>query len=234
MIEDEPDPTSKIIVTDSDFGGVVPGDKTFLSRFEGKFGYRPKKVAWMNQVHGKNIEYVDADAEEITVFPETDGIWTDQKGIMLITKTADCVPILLRSQSDGIIAALHCGWRGFFAGIIEEFAMLCHERGFKLKDFSAYLGPHLRIKNFEVQDDFVEQIPEDKKKFLREKDGKKYFGITAGVIEALHSIGIKNVEESGIDTYTDPQYFSYRLWNRTPESKRTENYSTFANCIILN
>lgn len=43
---------------------------------------------------------------------EGDGACTDEKGLALAIKTADCQPILLADKEGGAVAALHVGWRG--------------------------------------------------------------------------------------------------------------------------
>ena len=65
------------------------------------------------------------------------------------------------------------------------------------------------------------------------KDGKSFFDMTDGVTTTLHTIGITDVQDCGINTYADEEYFSYRLWSHQEEEKRPENYSTFANVIFL-
>lgn len=220
-------------ITDRTFGHVGQGDKTFLERFAKQYHYEPQAIVWMNQVHGKNIEYVSGETPSGKVFPETDGLWTDQPGIMLITKTADCVPILLWNEKAKVIAVLHCGWRGFLAGIIESFATVAEEQKWNQTDFSVFLGPHLRAKNFEVQEDFVDQVPKEKQDFVVKKEGRFFFDITRGVVSILQSFGFVDIRDSEIDTYNNPDYFSYRTWNQTPETSRPATYNTFANCVIM-
>lgn len=224
---------AKIVVTDSQFGPVQPGDTSFPSRFEKHFGYEPESIVWMNQVHSPHVLDVEDQDDRMLVLPETDGVLTNKKGQMLITKTADCVPILLWSQEEGYIAALHAGWRGFLAGIIEHFVQVCQKRKLDLGSFSAFLGPHLRVENFEVRQDFIDQLPEEKKSFLKELNGSIFFDITEAVLAELQHFGIKDVQDSGINTYNNADYFSYRSWTHLPEDQRPESYSTFANCILI-
>jgi len=222
-----------LTITDSEFGAVVPGDETFLERYRELTGEKIEQVVWMNQVHGIKIQRVEDISEGITVLDETDGVWTDRAGLMLISKTADCVPILMWNKKDQVIAAIHCGWRGFLQGIIETMAEEFEQNSLRLEDFSVFLGPHLRVDDFEVQQDFIDQVPEAKMRFLLKKNNKNYFDITKGVIETLKSFGVKNISDSGINTYNNPEYFSYRHWSQQAEDSRAEKYSTFANCIII-
>jgi len=220
-------------VLGSDFGPVFPGDESFLTRFEKQYGFLPNTVAWMDQVHGTNIEYADLSSDNNLVYPATDGIWTDHSGVMLITKTADCVPLLLWNEHEGIVSALHCGWKGFMAGIIESFASTCEEMSWNIDEFEVFIGPHLRVDHFEVQQDFIGQIPKDKTKYLLEKNNNNYFDLSKGVFEVLTNHGINSINDCGINTYNNPDYFSYRFWSQQDPSSRPDNYSTFANAIYI-
>lgn len=223
----------RFFVTDKNFGPVTVGDETFLPRFQRTFGLTPKHLAWMSQVHSPTVRIVEKLSSPSVIFPETDGLMAREKGVLLITKTADCVPILLWNEQEKIIAALHCGWRGFFRGILESFQKLCQEQGFELWHFSAFLGPHLRVKHFEVGKDFIQQIPDDKRKFLVQEKNQTRYDLTNAVISTFRSMGIKDLQISPISTYNSRDYFSYRKWLKQPKTSRTENYSTFASCIII-
>lgn len=222
-----------LFITDSSFGHVGVGDETFLKRFESRFSFRPDHVVWMNQIHSPKVQWIDEVSNSVHILPATDGLVTRLKNVLLVTKTADCVPILLRNEEEKIIAAIHCGWRGFMAGVLEGFAVLCQQKNIPLEHFSAFLGPHLRVEHFEVQQDFIDQVPAMKKSFLEFRGEKIFYNLTKGVVSSLHSFGIQNIEDCGMDTYGNPEYFSYRHWSQQPEVSRSKDYNTFANCIIM-
>lgn len=224
---------SQFFVTDASFGAVSVGDETFLSRFERTFEFIPKHLAWMGQVHSPTIRIVEKISSPSVIFPETDGLLTREKGVLLITKTADCVPVLLWNKKEKIIAVLHCGWRGFFRGILESFQKTCHEQGVAISNFSAFLGPHLRVEHFEVEQDFIDQIPSDKKQFLVLDKNTSHYNLTQGVIATLQSFGISDLHDSGISTYNSRDYFSYRSWMKMPKATRPETYSTFVSAIMM-
>ncbi|MDP3976113.1 MAG: polyphenol oxidase family protein [bacterium] len=220
----------RIIVTDAAFGHVTAGDKKMTKRF-GTLGIKTKDITAMTQVHGSHIEY--AGGSGIQLMDGTDGLWTNKPKILIYTKTADCVPILLWSKKEEIIVALHCGWRGFLAGIIQSFSSLCQEQVWDHQTFQAFLGPHLRERHFEVQQDFIDLLPKEKTHLLKKRGKKQHFAMTQGVMETLSCIGIDQVEDCEIDTFDNPEYFSYRSWSQLPDEKRGERYSTFASAILM-
>jgi len=68
----------------------------------------------VNQVHGEEILTIDRPLAELIV-PEPsqfDAIITDQPGVAIGMKTADCVPIFFVDKVKRIIAVAHAGWRG--------------------------------------------------------------------------------------------------------------------------
>jgi polyphenol oxidase len=221
-------------VTDKEFGPVVQRDANLARRLgEALDGETAQRRVWMNQVHGANIEYVGSQAENDQVFTATDGLWTDQPGVMLVVRTADCVPILLSSPEAGVVAALHCGWRGFCSGMIEAFADLCSERGFAPSSFEAFMGPHLRAGNFEVQADFVAAIEEPRASYVLRNDTGYQFDLSAGVRDTLRAVGITRVRDDGTNSYSDPNYFSYRFWTHQEAEQRPASYPTFASVIAI-
>ena len=62
-------------------------------------------VAKMKQTHSNEVKVIHSDGEFFS-----DGIITTEKNISLVVQTADCMPVLIKS--DISIAALHIGWRG--------------------------------------------------------------------------------------------------------------------------
>ena len=51
-------------------------------------------VAWMRQVHGREVRYAGAGSPEGEP-PECDALYTDLPGLVLGVLVADCVPVLL-------------------------------------------------------------------------------------------------------------------------------------------
>jgi purine-nucleoside/S-methyl-5'-thioadenosine phosphorylase / adenosine deaminase len=78
-----------------------------------------------------------------------DGLWTDAPGRPLLVFTADCLPIAI-ARADGrrpAVAALHVGWRGLLAGIVERAAFRLGGR------LAAAIGPGIGPCCYEVGED---------------------------------------------------------------------------------
>jgi YfiH family protein len=76
----------------------------------------PEGCVFPRQVHGSRVARVAGSAAEPV---EADAIVAARAGVCVGIVTADCVPILVASEEGGRVAAIHAGWRGFAAGVIE-------------------------------------------------------------------------------------------------------------------
>ena len=84
----------------------------------------PGQIACAQQVHGARIA-VHSSAQETTPYacpgaraPEADGHVICDPSLAAAVFVADCLPVAI--VGPGGAAILHCGWRGFAAGIVAE------------------------------------------------------------------------------------------------------------------
>ena len=76
---------------------------------------------------------------------------TNQPGLLLVVRTADCVPVLLVDQKIGVIGAIHAGWRGAVGGIVPKAIQTCVERfGSDLTHIDIAIGPSIGSCCYEV------------------------------------------------------------------------------------
>ena len=143
-----------------------------------------------------------------------DGAVTDKKDIVLAIRTADCAPVLFYDKEHQIIGAAHAGWRGALTGIMENTLDLMISHGAKTENIAAAIGPCLQKESFECQKDMYDQFIQTNpnyQKFFSFKDNSHWlFDAEKFCYERLQKYGLKNITVSGINTYTDTNYFSYR------------------------
>jgi len=121
--------------------GVIAGTTLRDSRYE-----LPKESLRLNQVHGTRVvHWGSADFDDGS--PDADAIISDQPDSICVVRTADCVPILLCARDASEIAAIHAGWRGLAADIIDATLnkMKTPER-----DLVGWIGPAISQSAFEV------------------------------------------------------------------------------------
>lgn len=138
-----------------------------LEIFAEAVGIDPHGIISVPQIHSDIIYKVGrSDAGEgyykRANIREGDGYITDEKGITLGVKAADCVPILFEAEKGGkvvAVGAVHAGWRGSVAGIAAKCVrMLCEEYGVAPKDIRAVIGPCIHKCCYEVGQDLREAV----------------------------------------------------------------------------
>jgi YfiH family protein len=71
-----------------------------------------------------------------------DGLMTDESGLLLGVRTADCIPILVADRKRRAVAAFHAGWRGTVERIVESgIGRMRLQFGSQPEDLVAAIGP---------------------------------------------------------------------------------------------
>ncbi len=133
-------------------------------------------VVTVNQVHGAAVHHVDADvlgtwrpgAEVGSArsgqrsLAVADALVTNERGVGLCIRVADCVPVLLADAEAGMIGAAHAGRVGLVGGVVEATVHAMRERG--ATRITAWVGPSVCGRCYEVpaqmRADVAAQIPE--------------------------------------------------------------------------
>ncbi|MDR0640810.1 MAG: polyphenol oxidase family protein [Holosporales bacterium] len=180
------------------------------------FGIPLSNLITLNQKHGDTVHVINPNNVEEYKFKdpagtlsiEGDAIVTNIPGLLIGIHTADCAPILLYGKGSGCIAAIHAGWRGALGNIIEHTISTLFSLG--NDDIIASIGPCLQRDNFSVGDDIIARADNE---YLSNIDGQLLFDMQAFVIDKLLRLGVKEVSATGIDTFSQENYFSYRRQN---------------------
>jgi len=128
--------------------------------------------ASVRQVHSSHSYHATRDhagqlsyhwpGTDVTLPPETDppagdGLMTAEPGILLTIRIADCLPLLLVDPRRRVVAAVHAGWRGALARIIEKaVGDVRRAFGSDPQDLIAAVGPSIRACCYEVGEEVVE------------------------------------------------------------------------------
>ncbi|MGH7233355.1 MAG: peptidoglycan editing factor PgeF [Nitrospiraceae bacterium] len=117
-------------------------------------------IVSVKQVHGTDALIIDRAPKPDAVYPGGwDALISDQTGVLLTVRTADCVPVLCRDARRQVIAAVHAGWRGTVAGIISK--TLAHmRRHFHSApgDISMVIGPSAGPCCYEVDEQVLSLV----------------------------------------------------------------------------
>lgn len=104
----------------------------------------------VKQVHGTRVVDWNSCRPDL----EADGILCDQPGQQALVRTADCMPVAI--AGDGIVAAVHAGWRGLAAGVLESAIEQIRQSG--VGDLRAAIGPAIRRCCFEADHAIATQL----------------------------------------------------------------------------
>lgn len=111
-----------------------------------------------SQVHKTRIVRVTRNTSKEELL-ETDALITNEKGICIAVMSADCVTVLLYDKKHKAIGAVHSGWRGTVARILEktleEMQRVFGTRG---EDLVAAIGPSVCQESYEVGEEVVEAV----------------------------------------------------------------------------
>jgi YfiH family protein len=116
------------------------------------FGLRgaapPAGTRCATQVHGAVVARIDAAHPEAAL-GEADAVVSACPAAPAAVVTADCVPVLLADAAGRTVAAVHGGWRGLAAGVVEA-AVAEVALGASAAGLRAAVGPHIGPCCYEV------------------------------------------------------------------------------------
>jgi len=109
----------------------------------------------LRQIHSNTVLH----AESAGCLGEGDALITNQPGLMLAIRTADCLPILMADPVTRAIAAVHAGWRGTALEIVPKTMERMQERfGSRPEDLVVVVGPGIGGCCFEVGPEVAAQF----------------------------------------------------------------------------
>jgi YfiH family protein len=159
------------------------------------------------QVHGAVVQRVraqDGRGGEAAAI-DADGHATALRGVGAMVLVADCLPVVL--GCDGAVAALHAGWRGLAAGVLEEGVGALRELGGE-GEIAAVIGPGAGPCCYEVGEE-VHAAFADRPGSARRRHGRN-LDLPGLARERLEAAGVARIEDVGVCTICDPRLFSHR------------------------
>jgi hypothetical protein len=147
--------------------------------------------------------------------PRADAIVTRHEGLAIGVTAADCGPILLVDPTARVIGAVHAGWKGALTGVVESTVTAMEKLGAERNAILAAIGPLIRQRSYEVGGEFVERFIESDAEntlfFLPStREGHSMFDLAGFIRRRLENAGVSMIDDTGLDTYSDERFFSYR------------------------
>lgn len=133
-------------------------------RMAGVLDCRPEDFVCSDQTHTTNIRLVTkADRGKGVVrekdYRDIDGLITKEKGVVLVTFYADCVPLYFYDPVQKAVGLAHSGWRGTVMRMGQKMVCAMKEAfGSRPEDLLAAVGPCICQDCYEVSADVAEQF----------------------------------------------------------------------------
>lgn len=157
------------------------------------------------QIHSSEIIVTNRPLAVNEPHRKADGIITNQPGLTLMMRFADCVPILLYDPSCHVIGIAHAGWIGTVNKIAMKAVITMKQNfGTHPKDIIAAIGPSIGPDHYVVGDAVIEKVQnsfkEDHEHLLINQNGKIFFDLWKANQVALGESGVCQIEIAGICT----------------------------------
>ena len=168
----------------------------------------PSPPHWLQQVHGCRVLECGMQHENA----QADAATASVPGQVCAVLTADCLPLLLCNSAGSCVAAVHAGWRGLAAGVIEAALDRFDDPGSAML---AWMGPAIGPAAFEVGDEvrqhFLLADAECEPAFLPGQGGRWLADIYRLARIRLAARGVGFVGGGDCCTVLEPErFFSYR------------------------
>ena len=163
--------------------------------------------SWLRQVHGAEVRVVDGPGK--CAGEVGDALVTADAEAALAVLTADCAPVALASE-EGVIAAVHAGWRGLVAGVVPAAVRAMRDLG--ATDIVAALGPCIHAECYEFSEVDLASVAAELGDEVRgvTSAGAPALDVPAAVRAALTGAGAQLVHDVGVCTACSGAHYSHR------------------------
>lgn len=170
-----------------------------------------RRLVWMRQVHGDRVAVVnqgDTDDTGHGVIADVDALVTTDRGLGLVVQVADCVPVVLRDETAGVVAVAHAGRRGVANGIVGRALSTMRQLG--AAEVVAHLGPSICGSCYEVPADLQAEVERQAPgSATSTRVGAPGLDLAGALVRQLECDGVV-VDRDPRCTMEDPELFSYR------------------------
>jgi YfiH family protein len=126
--------------TDEDGREAVAQNRLLLA--EAVSGDANTPLVDVKQIHSNLVLLASASDASRKMPRKADGLMTDEPGLLVGVRTADCIPILVADRKRHAVAAFHAGWRGTVNRIVESgIGRMRLQFGSRPEDLTAAIGP---------------------------------------------------------------------------------------------
>jgi purine-nucleoside/S-methyl-5'-thioadenosine phosphorylase / adenosine deaminase len=157
------------------------------------------------QVHSSEVVQTSKPLAVGMLHQKADAMITNEPGVTLLMRFADCVPILLFDPENHAIGIAHAGWIGTVGKIAAKVVNEMSDKyGSDARKLLTAIGPSIGPDHYQVKSDVIEKVrkefPLDYEQLLIERDGNTYFDLWKANETILREAGVTNIEIAGLCT----------------------------------
>ncbi len=179
--------------------------QNILSRILKEHNIDNKLLTSVDQIHSDKVLVIDKYGNH----GEADGLITSSKNsLILLIKTADCVPIFIYDNSIGNYGVVHAGWRGVKQEIhlkaIDKFIDL----GSDINNLNFVMGPSIKLCCYEVGEEMLDYFGDS----IIKKNGSLFLDLNKSISADLKNKGVgeDKIKIDNMCTYENSNLHSYR------------------------
>lgn len=167
-------------------------------------GFSRESVFDVHQVHGREV--VEAfHGRGRQPAPHADAIVTRARGVVLLMRFADCVPILLVDPVHEVIGIAHAGWQGTVKNVAGSAVNTMQELyATDPADVLAGIGPSICQDHYPVGSEVIKAARRcfagASDDHLACRDGKTFFNLWSANRALLERAGVRSIESAEICT----------------------------------
>ncbi|MBE3568665.1 MAG: peptidoglycan editing factor PgeF [Bacillales bacterium] len=207
----------------NDNGDDVCENRRILAK---KIGFPLQQWVSAEQTHGKNLRQITkhdrgkgALRYEDTI-KDTDGFYTEEKGVLLTMCYADCVPIYFLAPKWQRIGIVHSGWKGTVQKIAGEMATKWLSDGIDPTELFVAIGPSICQNCYQVDDRVIRKVnailsPNDDIPYVETEIGRYQLDLKALNLTILKKAGVpkENILVTSLCTSCHHEFYSHRRDN---------------------
>ena len=186
-------------------------------RFLEKHGIGFENHICMKCNHGMHLAAVNRDSRGVGAKTQEDMIEaevlaTNEKGLVLMLLTADCIPATFYDPEHEAITLAHLNRHTIAHSLAQKTVRFLRETyGTDPTKLLVHFGPHIKKESYRYPLPLPDPTPPQLAPFVHEENGAAVIDMTAAHKAELLNEGVpeQNIEISPINTATSPDHFSY-------------------------
>lgn len=185
-------------------------------RMVGELDLQPEHICTVWQVHGTDTVVANGPMPQRKWLTRADGMITNEIGLGLLMRFADCVPVLFYDPEHHAMGLAHAGWRGTVDKIVARVVDAMQQTyGSRPSEIQAAIGPSIGPERYQVGEEVVEAVQTQfgtlDGLIQRAEDGSAYLNLWASNERILRDCGLQQIERADLCTATHTQdFFSHR------------------------